>query len=533
MPPVFGPVSCSPTRLKSWAGARATASLAVAEREQRDLLALEQLLDQQVAAERGGRAQPGVELLLRAADEDALAGREPVDLDHAGRPRDGEALRRSARRRPRARPSRRPSSPRSAPLPGSGRTRRCRRGGACRRARPRAAPPGRRRPGRCASSRQSESRPSPSSARTGWHWPSAAMPGLPGAACSSSSCGLEASFQASACSRPPDPTISTFTAAECTAGVGAARDRSRRVEGSPGLLPKAIVFAAGARVCDGTVTNVCRPGGGYAPARERRRRRARGAAVLGRAGRGAPVARGPERARPGGGRGAARDPHQRRAGRGDDAHARARRGARARLLPLRGAAAGRGLAARRPRGEHGRGRRARASTRSGCSAASTRPPRAASAARARSRRSRSRRRASRRGSRSRPSLLADLPERLRAAQPAFAATGGLHATGLFDATGELLCLREDVGRHNALDKVVGWAFREGRLPLADEILCVSGRLSFELVQKAAVAGCPILVAVGAPSSLAVELAADRRLTLCGFARGGRLNVYTEPWRVLA
>jgi FdhD protein len=130
-------------------------------------------------------------------------------------------------------------------------------------------------------------------------------------------------------------------------------------------------------------------------------------------------------------------------------------------------------------------------------------------------------------------LLADLPERLRAAQPAFAATGGLHATGLFDPDGQLLCLREDVGRHNAMDKVVGWAFGDGRLPLAREILCVSGRLSFELVQKAAVAGCPILVAVGAPSSLAVELAADRGLTLCGFARGERLNVYTETWRVLA
>jgi len=130
-------------------------------------------------------------------------------------------------------------------------------------------------------------------------------------------------------------------------------------------------------------------------------------------------------------------------------------------------------------------------------------------------------------------LLAALPERLRAAQPAFAATGGLHATGLFDAGGELLCLREDVGRHNAMDKVVGWAFREGRLPLSQAVLCVSGRLSFELVQKAAVAGCPLLVAVGAPSSLAVELAADRGVTLCGFARGGRLNVYTEPWRVLA
>jgi FdhD protein len=131
------------------------------------------------------------------------------------------------------------------------------------------------------------------------------------------------------------------------------------------------------------------------------------------------------------------------------------------------------------------------------------------------------------------SLLAELPERLRAAQPAFAATGGLHATGLFDSAGELLCLREDVGRHNAMDKVVGWAFREGRLPLAEEIMCVSGRLSFELVQKAAVAGCPILVAVGAPSSVAIELAADRGLTLCGFARDERLNLYTEAWRVPA
>jgi FdhD protein len=130
-------------------------------------------------------------------------------------------------------------------------------------------------------------------------------------------------------------------------------------------------------------------------------------------------------------------------------------------------------------------------------------------------------------------LLAGLPDRLREAQAAFAVTGGLHATGLFAPRGELLCLREDVGRHNAMDKVIGWAFLERRLPLTDSILCVSGRLSFELVQKAAVAGCPILVAVGAPSSLAVELAGDRGLTLCGFARGGRLNVYTEAWRVLA
>jgi FdhD protein len=128
-------------------------------------------------------------------------------------------------------------------------------------------------------------------------------------------------------------------------------------------------------------------------------------------------------------------------------------------------------------------------------------------------------------------LVSSLPERLRTGQAAFEATGGLHATGLFAAEGELLCVREDVGRHNALDKVIGRAFLDGRLPLTRAILCVSGRLSFELVQKAAVAGCPLLVAVGAPSSLAVELASDRGVTLCGFVRGGSLNVYTEPWRI--
>ena len=126
-------------------------------------------------------------------------------------------------------------------------------------------------------------------------------------------------------------------------------------------------------------------------------------------------------------------------------------------------------------------------------------------------------------------LVADLPERLR--QPTFARTGGLHATGLFTPDGELVAVREDVGRHNAMDKVVGWALREGLVPLHPHVLCVSGRLSFELVQKAAVAGAPLLVGVGAPTSLAVRLADDRGITLCGFARGGRVNVYTGPERV--
>jgi FdhD protein len=127
------------------------------------------------------------------------------------------------------------------------------------------------------------------------------------------------------------------------------------------------------------------------------------------------------------------------------------------------------------------------------------------------------------------SLVARLPDRLE--QPTFERTGGLHATGLFDPSGALIAEREDVGRHNAMDKVIGRALLDGLVPLRDRILCVSGRLSFELVQKAAVAGAPILVGVGAPSSLAISLAQERGMTLCGFARRGTMNVYAGPQRI--
>ncbi|MFJ8738876.1 formate dehydrogenase accessory sulfurtransferase FdhD [Embleya sp. NPDC127516] len=128
-------------------------------------------------------------------------------------------------------------------------------------------------------------------------------------------------------------------------------------------------------------------------------------------------------------------------------------------------------------------------------------------------------------------VLYALPDRLRAAQKVFASTGGLHAAGLFTAAGDMVCVREDVGRHNAVDKVVGWALREGLLPLAGHVLMVSGRASFELTQKAAMAGVPVMAAVSAPSGLAVDLAADAGVTLVGFLRGRSANVYSHQDRV--
>ncbi len=128
-------------------------------------------------------------------------------------------------------------------------------------------------------------------------------------------------------------------------------------------------------------------------------------------------------------------------------------------------------------------------------------------------------------------VLGSLPGRLRQEQRTFDKTGGLHAAGLFTAAGDLLVLREDVGRHNAVDKVVGWALREGRLPLTSHLLLVSGRASFELTQKAWMAGIPLLAAVSAPSSLAVDLATEAGMTLVGFLRGETMNVYAGAERV--
>src|SRR5688500_4747983 len=129
-------------------------------------------------------------------------------------------------------------------------------------------------------------------------------------------------------------------------------------------------------------------------------------------------------------------------------------------------------------------------------------------------------------------IIRSLPERLRVSQDVFEQTGGLHASALFNVEGELEIIREDVGRHNALDKVIGAKMLAGELPLSDKILLVSGRASFELVQKALTAGIPILIAVGAPSSLAVELAAEFGMTLVGFARDESFNVYAGKSRII-
>lgn len=129
-------------------------------------------------------------------------------------------------------------------------------------------------------------------------------------------------------------------------------------------------------------------------------------------------------------------------------------------------------------------------------------------------------------------VIASLPNKLLAAQATFAQTGGLHAAGVFDLNGQLIAIREDVGRHNAVDKVVGWALVEQRVPCDQAVLCVSGRLSFEIVQKAILAGFGVVVAISAPSSLAIDLAERFRLTLCGFTRERRFNVYSHGARII-
>jgi FdhD protein len=130
-----------------------------------------------------------------------------------------------------------------------------------------------------------------------------------------------------------------------------------------------------------------------------------------------------------------------------------------------------------------------------------------------------------------PEVLCALPEKLHAGQAVFGRTGGLHAAALFDRTGKLMVLREDIGRHNATDKVVGWALQQYKLPLSEAIMMVSGRGGFEIIQKALAAGLPVVASVSAPSGLAVQLAREFGMTLVGFLRGRRFVVYSEPWRI--
>jgi FdhD protein len=131
-----------------------------------------------------------------------------------------------------------------------------------------------------------------------------------------------------------------------------------------------------------------------------------------------------------------------------------------------------------------------------------------------------------------PEILCRLPETLRSEQAVFSRTGGLHAAALFDASGQILALREDIGRHNAVDKIAGWALMQKKLPLSRHVMLVSGRGGFEIVQKALAAGIPILASVSAPSSLAVQLARELGLTLVGFLRGRRFVIYSSEFRCL-